>query len=220
MTFSIAVLQSFPSLPPLDDLSVIIKNVAVVVGLAVGLATYISNGRQEKFKNSFSLIESFTRHISDDDLSILRDVHLSSYEGCRGSKPNHFVTYDGTETIPNRISNLFIQEGRGLVVRGRLASAEQSSEPNYERTCLGSVRLIAEQLNLIAFEVFRGQIEIRIVYYELSEVIEIICRFLDIAMKMEPQDSNYLKQKFKYLLKMRKKFPPSRFPTRTFSSLS
>jgi hypothetical protein len=220
MVLLIAVSLPFYGFPPLDELSIIVKNVSVVVGLIIGLVTYASKVRQDKFNNSFKLLESFTKHINDNDLSILRGVHFSCYEGCRGSKLGHFVTYQGADPILNRIPNLFIPEGKGLSVRGRLASEKRSSESDNERTCLGAVRLIAEQLNIIAFEVLKGQMEIRIVYYELSEIIEIVCQLLDTAMKMEPEGSDYLAQRFQYLLKMRKKIPTGRFPKRTFSSIS
>jgi hypothetical protein len=96
MAFMIVVVISFYALPPLDELSSIIKDVAVVIGLFTGLATYISKVKQEKFTNSFALINFFTKHINETDLSILRDVHRSSYEGCKGHEPGHFVTYQGT----------------------------------------------------------------------------------------------------------------------------
>jgi hypothetical protein len=220
MAFMIAVASSFYTLPPLNELSSIIKNIAVVTGLVTGLATYISKVKQDKFNNSFALINFFTKHISETDLSVLREVHLSSYEGCRGHKPGHFATYQGTASIANPISGLFTSEGRGLIVHGRLGSIEDPAVVNGDMTCLGSVRLIAEQLNLIAFEVLRGQIEIRVVYYELNDVIKVVCFLLDTAMKMESRRSYSLEQRFKYLLKMRKKFPLDRFPRRTFSSTS
>ncbi|MGB3670617.1 MAG: hypothetical protein WA984_10925 [Phormidesmis sp.] len=218
MVISVMRLIALESLPPIQEVISATKDIAVICGVLVGLATYVSRGQQEKFSNSFKIIESFTKHISDDDLEVLRSIHLNTYEGCRGFKYGYFLTYRDGEPILNPIASLFLQEGRGLSVQGVLNSTSASSEQDGE-TFLGAARLIAEQLNLISFEVLKSQIEVRIVYYELNEVVGIICRFLDISIETDTNGIYHLEHRFQYLLKMRKKFPPSKFPKRTFSSL-
>lgn len=220
IAFSVAIVLSRYGVSSASELFSIAESIAVITGLAIALETYLSQARQEKLSNSFTLIEVATKHISESDFSTLKSVHQNTYEGCQ-AKPGHFVTFEGGEVKQNRISELFIPEGSGLSVYGKLSRPEsllETSDLNF--TCLGAVRLIAEQLNLIAFEVFNGQIEVRIVYSELSDVIEIVCNFLRIALKTDPDDSNDIRRRFQYLLKMEEKFPPSSYPKRTFSALS
>jgi len=205
------------------DVFQIAESIAVIVALIIALKTYNSQVRQEKFNNSLSLVESFTKRIKQTDLLILKEVYMNTYESCR-AQAGCFVTYQEDKIIQNHVANLFFEEGRGLSVLGSLGGTEELDEECIRDSegyiNLSSIRLIAEQLNIIAYEVFKGQIEIRIVYYEMNRIVEIICHLLDIAMETDSDEFFRLKQRFKYLLIMRNKFPPEKFPKTSFTELS
>ena len=120
------------------------------------------------------------------------------------------------------MADLFLEEGNGLLVRGNLEDIpRQNLQYNQQdqRIELGSVRLIAEQLNVIAYEVFKGQIEIRIVYYNLGEVILVTCSLLDIAIQADKDKIYDLTERFKYLLKIRDNLSFKALPKISFAEL-
>ncbi|PSN16759.1 hypothetical protein C7293_01440 [filamentous cyanobacterium CCT1] len=201
----------------------IAESIAVIVALIIALKTYNSQVRQEKFNNSLSLVEGFTKRIKQTDLLILKEVYFNTYESCR-AQPGCFVTFHENQIIQSHVANLFLEEGRGLSVLGSLGRTEDLDEECVRDSDgyidLGCVRLIAEQLNIIAYEVFKGQIEIRVVYYEMNRIVEIICHLLDIAIETDSDDFYRLRQRFKWLLRMRDKFPPDKFPKTSFAELS
>jgi hypothetical protein len=210
--FSLTILEAFQ----------IVENFAVIVSLFIALKTYNVQVRQEKFNNSLSLIKDFTRHIKEVDILILKSVFQNTYESC-GAQQGCFVTFHGSQIKHNSVAALFLEEGQGLLVYGTLEITQDISEENLQKQDkgieLGCIRSMAEQLNIVAYEVFKGQIEVRIVYYELNRIIEIMCHLLDIAIETDSDDSYHLKQRFKYLLNMRKKFPPEKFPKISFGEL-
>ena len=209
------------SYPIILELFQIAESLSIILALLIALKTYDSQVRQEKFNNSFSLIEIFTKNVQDADFLILKSVFQNTYESC-GANSGCFVTFFNNQVEQHYVADLFLEEGNGLLVRGNLEDIpRQNLQYNQQdqRIELGSVRLIAEQLNVIAYEVFKGQIEIRIVYYNLGEVILVTCSLLDIAIQADKDKIYNLTERFKYLLKIRDNLSFKALPKISFAEL-
>ena len=209
------------SYPIILELFQIAESLSVILALLIALKTYDSQVRQEKFNNSFSLIEIFTKNVQDADFLILKSVFQNTYQSC-GANPGCFVTFFNNQVEQHYVADLFLEEGNGLLVRGNLEDIPRQNlqyNEQDQRIELGSVRLIAEQLNVIAYEVFKGQIEIRIVYYNLGEVILVTCSLLDIAIQADKDKIYNLTERFKYLLKMRDNLSFKALPKISFAEL-
>jgi hypothetical protein len=199
------------------------EKIAVVVGVLVALATFRSQTRQVRVSNSYLLLEAFTRDISQKDLRLLESVLLSTYESS-GAQRGCFVVFNGTKREQHPISNLFIVGGAGLVVDGSLHFTPESSSSSSnaavaeQRLSLGSIRSLAEQLNIIAYETINGQIEKRVVHYRLGHCIESLGYLLDQAMAHNTGQDFQLNTRFKWLIKLRRILRKRGYPSRSFAA--
>ena len=200
-----------------------VEKIAVAGGVLVAILTYCSQTRQVRINNSYLLLDAFTKDISQADLILLESVQLNTYESS-GAQQGCFVIFNGTKREQHPISNLFITEGRGLVVHGSLelpaGSTSKNSEalPDESRLFLGSIRSLAEQLNIIAFETLHGQIEPRVVHYKFGYQIESLGSLIECAMEDKLSQRLCLDARFKWLIKLRKHLRKQNYPSRSFAT--
>ncbi|GAX35072.1 hypothetical protein [Nodularia sp. NIES-3585] len=184
-----------------------VKNFFIIVGGAIALASYRSQNRQRGIDNSLNSLKMFEKTIQDKDIEIWKTVYSNTYEGM-GADLYHFVVFseeDKTNQIP--LSHLFISEGKGLYIpESKFNFNEDISDLE-----LGSIRRIAEQLNLIGYEVLYGNVEVRIIYYELGQIMEIIFKWINEIQDKETKES--VQFMFPYFMKMCRKY------NRTMNSL-
>lgn len=199
------------------------EKIAVVGGVLVALATFRSQTRQVRVSNSYLLLDAFTRDISQEDLRLLESVLVSTYESS-GAQRGCFVVFNGSKREQHPISSLFIVEGRGLVVEGSLELNPESSSSHSRdaaaesRVFLGSIRSLAEQLNIIAYETSNGQIEKRVVHYKLGHCIESLGYLLEQAMAHNTGQDIQLNTRFKWLIRLRRILRKQGYPSKSFAA--
>jgi hypothetical protein len=199
------------------------EKVAVVGGVIIALLTFWSQTKQVRISNSYLLLDAFTKDISDEDLALLESVQLNTYESS-GARRGCFVVFNGAEREQHPIADLFIPEGRGLVVYGSLEYSSKSitrrsgALDDESRLFLGSIRSLAEQFNIIAYEAFHGQIEPRVVHYKLGHHIESIGFLIERAMENKESERLCLGARFKWLIKLRRYLRKRGYPSRSFAT--
>ncbi len=199
------------------------EKIAVVGGVLVALATFRSQTRQVRVSNSYLLLDAFARDISQEDLRLLESVLLSTYESC-GAQRGCFVIFNGGKREQHPIMNLFIAQGRGLVVDGslefipKLSSRHSNPAAAEPHLFLGSIRSLAEQLNIISYETINGQIEKRVVHYRLGHCIESLGYLLEQAVACNTGQDSKLSIRFKWLIKLRRILQKRGYPSRSFAS--
>ena len=110
------------------------EKIAVVGGVLVAVLTFWSQTRQVRINNSYLLLDAFTKDITQADLILLESVQLNTYESS-GAQHGCFVVFNGTKREQHPISNLFITEGRGLVVHGSLESLLRGQQAEIAKQC-------------------------------------------------------------------------------------
>ena len=199
------------------------EKIAVVVGVLVAIKTFKPQARQVRVSNSYLLLEAFTKDISQADLRLLESVVLSTHESL-GAQQGCFVVLNGGKREQHLISGLFIPEGRGLAVNGSLQLTQESAGTHGQNSAdepslfLGSIRSLAEQLNIIAYETIHGQIEKRVVHYKLGHCIEPIGYLLEQAMTNSSDQGLNLHTRFKWLIRLRRILQKRGFPSRSFAA--
>ena len=175
-----------------------IKDLILIFGGIIALLNYTAQSKQKKFDNAFALIKKINEDISPKDWFTLREVYINTYESLRAG-PGYFVVFTekGIRQVP--IMNLFLPEGTGLVVTDCSLSTDQKPTENID---LGAVREIAENLEIFAYEILHGNIEYRIIHYELGQKIEVICFLLEKSLQMSKEDPYDISARFKYLLRL------------------
>ncbi|MBD2693407.1 hypothetical protein [Anabaena catenula] len=176
-----------------------VKTFFIIIGGVLAFASYKGQHQQRAIDNSLKSLERFEKSIQKEDLEIWEVICYRAYES-GGAKPGHFVIYskeDESSQIP--LYNLFIPEGQGLCIpESKLNLDDQSS--NLE---LGSVRRITEQLNLISYEILYGNVELRIIYQELGQIMATIFQWID---EIEDKDTKLSTQSmFPHFIKMYRK---------------
>lgn len=199
------------------------EKIAVVGGVLIAVLTFLSQTRQVRINNSYLLLDAFTKDISQADLILIESVQLNTYESS-GAQHGCFVVFNGTKREQHPISNLFITEGRGLVVYGSLKFPAESTSRNCDamsdesRLFLGPIRSLAEQLNIIAYETLHGEIEPRVVHYKLGYQIESLGSLIECAMEDQSSQRLCLDTRFKWLIKLRKYLRKRQYPSRSFAT--
>jgi hypothetical protein len=176
----------------------LIRDVFVVPTLMITFLSYRSQHRQRAIDNSRSLLEVFKESIPEEDREIWREVLFNTYEST-GAEPGCFVVYTTDDVIEQKpISSLFITEGQGLYI----PQAKFNLDTDISDLDLSPVRRIAEELNLIGYEILYGNVDLRIIYYEIGQIMDSIYDWID---EVKNKDEN-IESSFPYFIKMYRKY--------------
>jgi|GEM_PF-4238345 hypothetical protein len=166
---------------------------------------YSSNNTdpQQGIKNSKSIIKQFKKSIKKKDREIWKWVYSRTYEGT-GAEPRHFIVRNKNgeaQQIP--LSQLFIPEGRGLVV----PQAQFNRSDEVENLDLSSIRRIAEELDRMAYKilyVYNQNVEISLIYEEIGQIMDSIYKWMD-EIENESTKQN-IKSRFPSFIEMYSKY--------------
>lgn len=129
----------------------LIRTIAIVIGVTVGVITYRAGQRQRKLENSLKLLDLFRDNLEEFDIENWKKVFQASSEPS-GAKKGFFFSAD-KQQIP--LSSLF------------------SEGPDDH----GSTVRITEQVDLVCSEILQDTIELRIVYSNIGQLMSVIHRW-------------------------------------------
>jgi len=131
----------------------LIRTLAIVIGVTVGVVTYRAGQRQRKLENSLKLLELFKDNLEKTDISNWKKVFQASSEPS-GAEKGCFLS-DNEKQIP--LTSLF------------------SEGPDDH----GSTVRITEQIDLVCFEILKDTIELRIIFSNIGQLMSVIHRWYE-----------------------------------------
>ena len=189
----------------------IIESIFVILAGSIALLAYFAQVRQDKISNAYSLIENFYKNISADNISLLNDIYLNTYEAT-GVAPGFFRYWKSEKPCQYRIADLFTPEGRGLLLPLASLYYEKENALDGDKDIeLGTIRQIANQLKTLSYEAMHGQVEHRIISYELGRTLGIVSFLLRNSFNCK-EDFYGIKKRYKYLLKLNRKIESRNLP--------
>ncbi len=188
-----------------------IKSLVIIFGGVIGLYTYLNQQNQRRIDNSFKTLEYFAKNISKTDIGTWEEIVSKSYEGT-GAKPGYFIVF-GKEKKRKQVplSTLFYTEGKRLIIY-------DSSQEN-SILYVDAIRRITEQLNIIGYQYISKNIDFKIIYFELGQLIDIIYAWIDTIN--DPEHKNFVTEEwFPDFIKMYNNTVKQRekLPKKTFTS--
>ena len=120
----------------------------LLVGGTVGLLAFLQNNRQRKIENAFKLIAWVKENWSDDEIGSWKNLVRATYEGT-GAIPGQYVSEDG-----------------GLRCLGDYFSEGAPDSGAFSRT--------VELLEVACYEMLKGTVEERLVWFEFGQVLRTI----------------------------------------------
>lgn len=160
------------------DIFSILKDILILSGVIAAFWNYYSQLQQREIENAFAMTERFYKSISPADLDRWVMVDRNSRESF-GADIGEFVVFrdcDEQQKIP--IELLFLSEGKGYVAY----AAKFNPEDEVGDLDFSAIKRIAEQLEIMSYEMLKGQIEFRIIYYELGDVMDTLYRYLELMV--------------------------------------
>ena len=155
----------------------LIRTVVITIGVTIGVVTYRAGQRQRKLENSLKLLELFKDNLEKSDIDNWIKIFLSSSEPS-GAKNGHFHS-SNNQQIP--LNSLF------------------SEGPDDH----GATARITEQIDLVCYEVIKGNIELRIVFSNIGQLMKVIhCWYKNEAFFNESYPYFYKVMKLKSLKKL------------------
>lgn len=182
----------------LTNILSLVKDVVIIAGVVIALLNYRSQVRQRAIENSIKLVDSFKTSLKTE-VEVWENIFFNSLESS-GVEPNHFLVYDSNHNaVQIPIVDLFIQEGSGLLLwESKLLTTDKAQD-----IVVGDVRRITEQFNLIGYEVLYGNIEIRNLYYEIGQIMDVIYSWIEnIEDEERKQD---IQSYYSYFIRMYKR---------------
>ncbi|KOO03817.1 hypothetical protein [Vibrio hepatarius] len=152
------------------------------IGATVALFTYAAGQRQRKLENSLKLLDLFKQNLEESDLSNWKSIFRASSEPS-GAKKGHYVVSGGHQ-IP---LNYLFSEG-----------------PDDH----GATSRISEQLDLICYEILKGAVELRILYSNLGQLMDVIYKWYgqeSFFQKSYPSFNKVMLKKRKKMAKLARK---------------
>ena len=189
----------------------VLESIFVILAGSIALLTYSAQVRQDKISNAYSLIEHFHKKISAENISLLEDIYLNTYEST-GVDLGFFRYWKSNQPCQHRIADLFLTEGRGLLIPSASLSYRDENILDGDKDIdLSAIRRIANQLETLSYESLHGQVEQRIISYELGRILEIVGFLLKSSFD-DREDQYGIKQRYKYLLRFSTKIESRRLP--------
>lgn len=126
-----------------------------VVGGFITLRSYIRSQQQRRLENGLRMVALFFDSLQPNDLERWQEVFHASSEAA-GAKHGHFVVHSGVQNIQRPFLDLF------------------SEGPSDD----GAVERMAELFDLIAGEVKAGSVDLRVVYFQLGQLMGTVYHWL------------------------------------------
>lgn len=123
--------------------------VLTVVGGLIALQTYLGNQKQRRLENSFRLVAMFRESLYEKDIEAWKNVFHATSEPAGAEKGYLVEVLDG-KRLQRPLSYLF----------------SEGSPDN------GAVERMAEFFDLICGEVLNETIEVRLVYFQLGQLMD------------------------------------------------
>lgn len=164
-----------------------VKFALIIVGLIIALRTYIVSQRQRRLENSLKLIELFFNNLQEGDIASWKQLFINSSESS-GSGRGGYISDNGND-MP--FSDLF------------------SEGPDDG----GALERIAEQIDLISYEILQKSIDARVIYSQLGQLFHGTYGWL------KEIDSSFLPDYYPSFYKIMNKYKHSfsKWPCKTFS---
>lgn len=185
-------LQQDTSLLALKEIREWVQFLLLLIGGTITLRTYVGNQRQRRLENSLRLIDLFQKSLQPSDLEEWKKIFLSSSEPT-GVRVGYFWD-DQNQERP--FADLF----------------SEGAPDN------GAIARIAEQFELISYEVLDKTVNLRLIYFNLGQLMDTTYSWLQM-IENPSNSSSFISKYFPYFGKMyrenRKKFKS--WPRKTYA---
>lgn len=117
----------------------------IFIGGTIGLIAFFQNIRQRRLENALKMVGAFREALRKNDISNWGQLfHMASEPA--GAKPGHYVSSDGKQCS--------------------IAAYFAEGSPDQ-----GSTARMAENLEIICYEIYRKTVDPRIVWFELGQLL-------------------------------------------------
>lgn len=168
-------LQQSTSVLTSKDIREWIQFIVLIIGGFIAYQTYSGNQRQRRLENSLRLIDLFQTSLQPGDIEEWKKIFLASSE-LTGVKPGYFLDYQNQE---RPLADLF-------------------SEGAPDK---GAINRIAEQFDLISYEILKETVELRHIYFHLGQLMNVIYNWLQV-IEHPANNSSFIREEFPYFNKM------------------
>jgi hypothetical protein len=131
--------------------------ILTVVGGCIAIQTYLGNQKQRRLENSFQLMAMFREYLHEGDIEAWKNIFHATSEPA-GAKKGFLVQVIDGKSLQRPLSDLF-SEG----------------PPDN-----GAVERMAEFFDLISNEALNKTIEIRLLYFQLGQLMDTIHSWITI----------------------------------------
>lgn len=166
----------------------------LLIGGTITLQTYIGNQRQRRLENSLRLIDLFQKSLQPGDIEEWKKIFRCSSEPT-GVRPGYFLDDENQE---RPFADLF----------------SEGAADN------GAIARIAEQIDLIGYEVLHKTVALRLIYFHLGQLMNTTYDWLQM-IENPSNSSSFIGEYFPYFDKMyrknREKF--KKLPKKTYAHI-
>jgi len=155
-----------------------VQFISLLIGGTITIQTYRGNQRQRRLENSLRLIKLFQKSLQQGDIEEWRKIFLGSSEPT-GVRPGHFLDSQNQE---RPFTDLF---------------SEGASDN-------GAIERIAEQFELISYEVLDKTLDLRLLYFHLGQLMDTTYEWLQMV-ENPLNSSSFISEYFPYFDKMYRK---------------
>jgi hypothetical protein len=164
----------------------LIKDFCITAASLVAVFNYNSQVKQQGIGNGQKLLDTFENNVDSEDVEIWKKICFNTEES-HGVDKGKFRVFTINEDKREQIDlyRLFNPEGTGLILNdvtltpGEILSVNCVNEKTKYRLDLSGVRRIAERLDLIGYEILFGNVQVRLIYYEIGEIFDSMYIWMD-----------------------------------------
>ncbi len=169
-----------------------VKDLVIIFGVIIALVNYLSQDSQRKIDNSLKILETFWNNISAEDLETWKDICIRNWEAS-GAELGFFIVYNQkneSQQIP--LSYLFIIEGYDPIIDDKYKGEDWK---------LGVVKHMAEQFNIIGYQILNGKVYFNVIYFQLDQLMDTIYNWI-LMIDNEEHKRFVTKTWFSYFIEM------------------
>lgn len=171
-------IQQYTSLLALKEFREWVQFILLFIGGFITIQTYIGNQKQRRLENSLRLIDLFQKSLQPKDLEEWKKIFFNSSEPT-GVRPGYFLD-DQHQERP--FADLF----------------SEGAPDN------GAIARIAEQFELISYEVLDKTVNLRLIYFNLGQLMDTTYNWLQMIEKPS-NSSSFICEYFPYFELMYRK---------------